>query len=494
MKPCSKAERERQYADPLSRNPDKGRLLTTNRHIRPVLLVQPSYCDLKSSEVQYFNRFRDQIVYQLGSHPFDDFWSRTVLRESSINESVLQTILGIGALGQALESAPRNVPLYKVPLSYSTNVDYARAIKYYTSSLVKLRRQISSDELKVSSRSVLISTILCSAFELLQGDSISADKHIISGGSILKDMLMKSAWPDGKSQIAASYDDEGVEDAEFILMRRLSFKCLLSPSCSKERDNALNVPCTTGPDPPDQRESFEVFWKVWLRLLTIIQVWYNRVEFLDCPTALKLSSKLHQEREILLVQIKTWEAAIKCKSDQERDIYGISILRQILLGVKTLHFCLHTVFETTADVEGNRIGHEICSIAESILASTPLLQAGLGEVYEGMQAIMIGMCLRCRDYDVRSRAMSICKGVFTANSRWDGKELLLRTSALLDLEELGRDEKGSIPLASRYNCISSSWSNDYTQLTTVFEPQGVEKDVNCEKKVVILRPEDFGLI
>jgi hypothetical protein len=477
-----------------------GRAPAIGYDLSPTFIVQPTYCSLKSQEVQYFDRFRNQIVYQLGSHSFDDFWHRTVLRESTSNDGVLDTILGIGALAQALEGAPLDTPLYRVPLSnYSTSNHYAGAIRYYTRSLVKLRRQISSSEREASPRTLLISTILFSAFELLQGNLVSSDKHMTSGVSILKDIILQSTWPDKKSRIATTCDDEGIEDAEFILMRRLTFKCLLSPSYSQVRDSisACIVPYTMGPSPPDQTQSFEVFWKLWMRFLTLALMWHVRVELPPKP-GFPASEKLRQqqERRILLSQTKAWEITTQAKLDQERDPYGQRILKQIIPGLKTLHFFLHTVFYESAvsEIEANGIAREINDLAESILEETPLFQAGLGEVYEGIQVISMGLVQRCRDLEIRSKAMSIGRKVLNAQSRWDGKEILMGTSALFALEEAGRDSTGSIPLASRYDWISAYWNDDHAKLTVTFESRAAGEREHRDKIQMTLCPEDYGLV
>lgn len=470
------------------------------RHQSPSFLVQPTNCKLRPQEVQYFDRFRNQVVYQLGSHSFDEFWSRTVLRESASNEGVLDIILAIGALAHALEGAPRDGPLYMVPLSsYLTSGHYAQAVKYYTRSLIKLRHQISSSEFEASQRTLLISTILFSAFELLQGNSTSADKHMTGGISILKNTIMQSAWPDKKSQIATACDDEGVEDAEFILMRRLAFKCLLSPSYPQVRDSfsVCVVPYTMGPSPPDQTQSFEVFWKLWTRSLTLALMWYVRYE-LPVPPDYPVSERLRaeQEREILLSQILGWEIAIQVKLKGELDPYGQGLLKMMLPGLKTVRFAILTVFDDMADigVEATKLGREINCLTELILDKTPLCQAGLGEVYEGIQSITMGLSRRCRDLEIRSKAMSLGRRVVNAHSRWDGKEILMGTNALLSLEEAGRDASGLIPLAARYDWISSSWNDEYAKLTVVYGTRTVENGGNHQKVQITLYPEDYGLV
>jgi hypothetical protein len=425
-----------------------------------------------------------------------------VLRESVSSEGVLDTILGIGALAQAIDGAPRGLPLYMIPLSeYSTSSHYTGAIRYYNKSLVKLRHQISSSDTNASPRTLLMSTILFSAFELLHGNTISADKHLASGVSILKDTIIQSAWPDKRSKIATACDDVGIEDAEYILVLRLTFKHLLSPSYSKVKDSisVCVVPYTMGPQPPAQSKSYEVFWKLWMRFLTVALLWYVRI---GPPTNSDYYAsdidwvKLHKERTILLSQIKAWETALRIKSVEELDPYGRQMLRQILPGLKALHFSVHIATDNTVESEdeANEIAHEVNRLAEGVLDETPIFQTGLGEIYGGILAISIVLSRNCRDFEVRSKAMSICKRLVNAHSRWDGKEILMGTSALIALEEAGRDKTGSIPLELRYDWVSSSWNDDYTQLAATFATRAVNHGSLCEEIQLTLYPEDYGLV
>lgn len=429
---------------------------------------------------------------------FEKFWFHTVLRESARREEILDIILGMGALAQALESAPKDLPLYKTPLSsYSSSHHYAAAVKFYTRSLVKLRQEMSS-ELEASSRTLLISTILFSAFELLQGNVNASDTHMSSGVLILQDLVMKSAWPGKKSLLASSSDDEGVEQAEFILMWRPAFKCLLFPSYSQVRGilSSCNIPYTMGPTPPPHKETFDVFLRRWLKFCTLMLLWYVKYELPpETEYSPSVRKRLYDERDDLLAQLRVWEVAMQVRFADVTDPYGQQLSKQILPGLKTVRFFMITVFNDNIDSEDESrdIARDINNWVGALYDLDPDFDSARGEIYGGVLSISMCLARRCRDQDVRSKAMDLCKKVVNTQSRWDGKEILMGTRALIDIEEAGRDEKGCIPLVARYDWVSSAWNNDYTRLTVLFVSKGMKEGVRDEK-IMTLRPEDYGLV
>jgi hypothetical protein len=299
-------------------------------HLEPALLVQPTNTKLSSRQVVYFDRFRNQVVCQLGSCSFDDFWFRTLLRESARDDCILESILAIGALAQALDSIPRHFALYKVPIwNHPSDSPYLDAITYFTSSLAKFRSRIN--KIEAAPRTILISTILFIIFELLQGNYDSENQFIDNGVLVLKDKILHSAWPNHESQIAGLCDDEGVEDAEFILVRRLSSRSLLGPVCTRED---LNPACmswhTKGPRPPSQKSGCWTFWRLWMQFLTVALRWYTTVQHAAKPgNIIHHQPKLKQEQRALLDRTDVWDIAIEEKlTDHDLDDSSRRILGQ----------------------------------------------------------------------------------------------------------------------------------------------------------------------
>jgi hypothetical protein len=472
--------------------------------------AQPSYTKLKPRQVAYFDRFQNHVIYQLGDCSLDGFWFRTVLRESTRDTCVLEMILGIGALAHALEIAPTHIPLFKTPVSgHLANRYYVDAIQYFTRSLANFRQRIEASELEGVGRTVLISTILFSTFENLQGNSESADELLYTGMKMLKEKMPHSASPNRKSQIAGLCDDEGVEDAEFILMRGLSFRSLLLPLNDQVRQDicAYKMQCTKGPKPPAQKEDFRTFWKLWMQFLTVGLRWYIKSQHPpeDFDPAMD-SAALMREQQSLLAQAVAWEVATVQKLANEPDVYGRSNLTQIIPGVKTLQVFIQTALDDTEETNHRacQIAREIDHMIESIIGEVPrrihtcLASLGrLGEIYEGVACAVLGLILICREADVRARGMQLLRNVVTSDSRWDSKEIVMRIFTLVAIEEEGRDENGVIPLAARYEGISSAWNKDYTELDVLYRAKAAKDGSPCgvlEERHMVLCPMDFGLL
>lgn len=476
---------------------------TRRRHLKvPELMFQPGLVNLSPEEVLYFDRFRTKLVFQLGSHSFDEFWCRTVIRESFRDDCILDIILALGALGQALDESPAYTPMYELPVSHTSTSASLDSIKYYTRSLAKFRFRISSSGVEAASRSVLASSILFSAFELLQGNTTAANIIMEQGAAMLEGKMLHTSCLGRESQIAGRCDDEGMEDAEYILIRRLCFRSSMGHTNSYSHIariiSATAISCTTGPSPPNVRESFETFWKLWMRFLTLgVAWWHGHALRRSSAQPIGQSRSLAiQERQSLLVQVDTWLVAIEEKIGGETDTYGQQILRKIVPGLQTLQLLVRTVFDNINDLVAEMYtdAHRIFDMCEIVLEETPLFQAGLGEVYDGIQASSVAIARQCRDRELRARAVSICRRTVNSRSRWDAKEIVMATSALIDLEEGGRDvQTGIIRLARRYEWVSSSWNKTYTELSVVFEALS-SKDAKHDHLEMKLRPEDYGLV
>jgi hypothetical protein len=72
-----------------------------------------------------------------------------------------------------------------------------------------------------------------------------------------------------------------------------NLQVLTFPLILSSQGNCLVLRCTVhhGPKPPQQNESFELFWKLWMRFLTVSLLWYVRYEILakpDYPVSVRL--------------------------------------------------------------------------------------------------------------------------------------------------------------------------------------------------------------
>lgn len=151
----------------------------------PILGLQK----LGPDEVVYFDHFRYHVVPRvlLGLH---EFWSRTVLREAARDEVFLDAVLGISALARA-RSYPgiQTSPIFRGgPPDISSAKHCRHAVVYYARAVTKTRRLASQPETTAQACSLIITNILFTLFEKLQGNVDAVDK--LTGSGIL--MLSES--------------------------------------------------------------------------------------------------------------------------------------------------------------------------------------------------------------------------------------------------------------------------------------------------------------
>lgn len=490
------AGREEEYEHPMRRLLPCG-----TKAFDAKLMVQPRSSNMTPTQVVYFDRFRNKLVFQLGSQSFDEFWCRSVLRESCHDEGVRDCVLALGALSQALEGTSNVVPLHEKAELTQSNDDYLEAMRYYARSLNRFRGQLATAGIKAVRRNVLISSILFSAFETLHGNNSSSDTLMTRGVLLLKDKILRSACGTQRSAIAAQCDDAGIEEAEFVLMRRLTIRSIFSSSPLLEEVANLITTCsftyTTAPLPPAQDQHFDIFWKLWMKFFTILMMWATKVETKMYHNARIYDPPEHmlQEQQHIKGQIQAWKSAVDQKMATEYDAQGCQVLRKIVPGLKAAEIYIDTTFTDRDNLPANTIAtvHEIFDLAELVLAETPIFQEGLGEVYDGIQCMTFGLGMRIRNQQLRVRAIALSRKLVKAQSRWDFKEIYMVFHALVELEEAGRNDRGLIPIDKRYRWKSSSWNCDYTSLHVYFELYKLVDGLNCVKQMC-LRTQDFGIV
>ncbi|KXJ90283.1 hypothetical protein Micbo1qcDRAFT_164822 [Microdochium bolleyi] len=287
---------------------------------------------LSARDSQYFDHFRNHVIYQLGGAGFGDVWGRTILREGSRDPCVFNAILGLGALYRAKSSpaaAQLTIPLCKTrvnaPSPATRSPDhYYEALAYYTAAISRFQKRIAVND-PYTPRAVLIFSMLLSTFESLQGDIAAADQLTAHAIIALRDLLLRRrtrprAYPspatsassspsapstprlskivselansnfpssphgnsrERESLIAAPLDDEGVREAEFALVRNVAFNVALTPFYPRAREALLAMKfdyLDRAPRPPTIEEcrisgGSKVFWRDVVRFGTMQAVW-----------------------------------------------------------------------------------------------------------------------------------------------------------------------------------------------------------------------------
>ncbi|KAH7021367.1 uncharacterized protein B0I36DRAFT_354031 [Microdochium trichocladiopsis] len=518
----------------------------------------------------YFDRFKAQAArYRSATNESDDFWFRTLLRETAHDKGILAAVLSLGALAQAFGNAAEHVSLFSLNcaiLPDSQQTSYRDAVKYYSLSISRLRQRLENPELlheepspkdtapakQYTSRSVLISSILYSAFELMHGNSYTADCIVAKSMSILRTMILhgkqltlpaladltlqdKAEAPRQDVpyiQISRSCDDEGIEEAEWLLVRRAVLGALYAPMRPLSRDVICRLPglnFLAGSSPPPINASPMTFWKLYFRWVPLAALWYVRAGSVRLPVpgerlsgaheqehAIKQAGLLEEEpwasllreREALSEQVIAWETAVHAKLTTTLTTEESSILLQILPNCKNLRYQFLTLFDSIMNpekrAEMRTLACEIIDIGEKVFEALPGITEGRDEMRESLSAVGVLMSQNCRESsNVRRRALKLCKRLIDSQSRWDAKGLVMGISKLMELEEEGRDfEEDMIPVHAQWDWTNATWNDAYTELDVLYTSRALttaEEDVDKFvedgvplKRRMTLKPGDYG--
>ncbi|KAH6675239.1 hypothetical protein F5X68DRAFT_39576 [Plectosphaerella plurivora] len=446
---------------------------------------------LGPGEVRYYDRFRNQVASAMG-HQVEgpsDFWLRCVLRESSVDDCILDVVVAIGALAYARDCAPSGRPLF---LTSSLDQHYREAITHYARALEKLRRRIADPSAVHLQRTILINTVLLSFFESIQGNTESSDKLIAHGLSLLKDsMLQDSGHGDHTSRIAALTDDDGVLEAESFLVRTATWNIQYSPLYPHQGVSVLGISCQQPhliPFPVSTHNTQE-FWKAWWHIVTMTAVWNARVQ--DELLQQTLSSKSSTEHDILLTRLKAWEAAALDRMGSETIPSNIAVFTQVYIGARVLSLFMHCGIDPTGTAweENKDRCLEILSYYRIAIAKDGPAYART-IIYDAILAGVSQLAVASRDYEVRFGALRLWKTLVHPQSSWDIKSIFMGTSALIATEEEHRNAQGSIPLESRYKWTRGTWNHSCTEFHVTLTSSGREPRRRLN---LTLRPADFGL-
>ncbi|KAH7021364.1 uncharacterized protein B0I36DRAFT_367780 [Microdochium trichocladiopsis] len=525
-------------------------ILPAQHNIQLVRYREPSVTCLTPREAQYYDNFRHRVICHL-AHGESDFWHRTVLRESIHDECVRSAVIALGALARAQEhhvshNTPREVsrlPLQKIRLETIENRSlgpnhYYHALSHYTDALGIFRRRLTSPE-KHTPRAILIATTLLASFEFLQGNTSSLDQLAAYTLSLLSGKLMQGIFGTrtlSDSAIAAQTDDDGVREAEAVLVRICLFNAAFSPLYPKIRQavSQLPVPSFSEPHPPDLGTPCDVFARLSLEYLTLVSVWHFRV-----LTGVRMdpgkSHSVHydhdaihalatpevwwtrhfEEQAEIMLLLEEWRAAFTQRlalqplTDSDRQTCN-----RILSAINTCLYTVSTVFDfSTGTWDFNEAATgELLAQTEAVCASFAACSegnfdairmtsgrfqpphgapAGLQDqsrIAGGSIYVVATIAQDCRHRTLRRRALDLFTLMVTTSSHWEIRAHYLGIKALFEAEEENRDPvTGMIPLDGQWDWVGGSWSDDYSEFYVVLVSKVGVLDGTGRQKIVTMQ-------
>ncbi|KAL5610994.1 hypothetical protein FOBRF1_007111 [Fusarium oxysporum] len=494
---CEKSGRPCQYSQPKQKTsqvvaPQPRTLLPKDQAINSeglsVLLTQPRASSLKPHEVPYFDLFRWQMAHDFGQTSCALFWNRVLPREAMNDECVRFSVLSIGALMQTLyrngTKPYTGLKSLTGPSRKSNDPTYRVALHYHSKVIAALKTRIKDHFATVSRRNILINMFLLVLFELLYGDTASADRMLTSSVDLLKqkkDQLLDEVNNGFEQQPQPLYtavsDDEGLDQAERILPRLQILFSLNSCLFPLQRDcwSRFSAKATTSSVATAQAEisQFGTMWNSCITRTVIFVV--KAMQGAQSCDAAKMAYLVAQ-RNVFLKQLRQWEKVIICKHNGETDQAIKKVIKIHHVGQKVVYILLNCCLDPTEmqyDNYDNVFG-DIMTMMHS-LTSTSGPATRIQTVLDTyILPILNFVSQKCRNASIRSGSLALFERMVSTMGGWETRASSLARRRLMALEESGRDESGNIPAGSRYIWTDMFWDGTQSYLGVYFQKAGPE--------------------
>ncbi|KAK7955076.1 hypothetical protein PG988_015770 [Apiospora saccharicola] len=182
----------------------------------PVLIAPtPSGCQFRGVEVTYFDVFRHEVVYDILSTGYKDFWNRAMVRTGLEIDYVRHSILALGALSLSVNENANNqaFPTRNWNSTPSPGLHYNAALRHHVKALALFGQSMARKRNAVHPQVFILITILFVAFEYLHGNN-SAAIGLINSGFLLLAERSPAIEPKSLPTDVVSIDLEGPDNIE----------------------------------------------------------------------------------------------------------------------------------------------------------------------------------------------------------------------------------------------------------------------------------------
>ncbi|TRX88241.1 hypothetical protein FHL15_010866 [Xylaria flabelliformis] len=465
--------------------------------------LTPTYLD--AQDALYFERFKCQMIADLGAWCGSEYWRHKILQEVLVDKTVQHAALGAAAMlmdieeqqqrvaGSRLSSShagveeilgeenaaiekqssqtvigiknTREEALPIVPLSSATAHGKA-ALEHYTAAISRCRQTLVTKGVTTSTaRSSLTATFFFSIFELVQGNISEADQ-ILSNGVSLLDHALCQTNPDGSPALVP--DDELHEiHLGFDRMRVIWGLCPYFGSdrdaCARIREpRHFELPSLDAPIRTKQ-----IFWNAFSsdfgQFMVSIQGRDIRLLQGDDPSALLT------QRTKYLTQLHNWLPILEDLCAQNPESH---ILCTTKVYAQTAIIFLNC-FLDPSDLSYDAylpMFKDIVAMYQKLLPSETQPKYLRLTLDVDLFHIITFTVSKCRDRETRAIALQVFDEMTRQQALWTNAGMLTALRALVDLEDKGRDTDGFVPASSRYHYIDSEWDFQKRQMMAVFEP------------------------
>jgi hypothetical protein len=158
--------------------------VTTASDFQPVIHRPAATVNfLNEQEYRYFGMFRESMAPLLSSYFNSGLWDRLILQACESNPSIRQAIIAIAALNRTEELARLPSSNGAMRELSSARANYKCALRQYGQAIQSMQHHVyGKDDLRIS----LLSCIVITCFETLQGNYYLALRQIVIGHGLLK--------------------------------------------------------------------------------------------------------------------------------------------------------------------------------------------------------------------------------------------------------------------------------------------------------------------
>ncbi|KAG6356488.1 hypothetical protein INS49_015876 [Diaporthe citri] len=310
----------------------------------------PMWTEADSLRTAYYNAF--QRYDPIGISNSETF-AQVIPRESFSDDVFYPICMSLGAL--SLSSAARSIAgcdeQSLIPLATSSPADavHAKAVRYYSTALSRLRERLGSEGASLSPRTLLLTTGAMASFELMQGNLIGSCHLQVACFSVLGDAVIAHAQS-GKSErfglTALHKDDLAIAETEAVHIR-LAAMCLLEQPMLFKRRFQRTVPIPRPalgelPQPDAPTKTFQTSWNAFAQRL---EDWKLACCWSIClnGTSAKLPEYLDDQR-ILVDCLHSWGKTITARTRLSRclslDHDHVQVLKVLLIYVRAMQLFL----------------------------------------------------------------------------------------------------------------------------------------------------------
>ncbi|KAI1171414.1 hypothetical protein F4777DRAFT_565501 [Nemania sp. FL0916] len=488
--------------------------------------MTPAYLDIR--DAWYFERFKCQVLSDLGSWCGSEYWRHTILREILVDKTVQHAALGAAAMLLDVEqqqyeyaqrkrspvAADQSIAAPGMVVTEETNMLPATgdagdaetppvvhlsganphgraALRHYTAAMQLCRESLAGSGLTLSTaRPTLTATFFFAVFEFVQGNVGEADRLLANGVSLL-DHALSGVQPDGSPSLVPDDELRQVQLA-FDRMRVTWGLCPYFSADAKlaeaEEEEGMLGNSTARhfelPSPDASVRTKQVFWNAFSSDFGQFMV---RMQAQGGAHTLLRSANLPAilaQRAYYLTQLQHWLPILEDLCAQTPN--------SIVLATTKVYAQTAIVF-LNCFLDASELAYDAyLPVFRDVVATYErLLPVAQQKQQQGHLRLTLDVDLfhiitftvgKCRDQSTRRRALRVFAALTRRQALWTNSAMLAALRALAELEDQGRrdnDADGFLPASTRYHYVNSEWDYQRHRMMAVFVPvlsRGINSD------------------